>query len=517
MDSGLRGYSQRVTLISGPPRSYWIASAEAPFHPPAVEDATTEVAVVGGGIAGLCTAWELARAGRAVTVLEAGRIVAGVTGHTTAKLTAQHGLVYGHLRGTFGPETARQYATAQTEALEHAAATADELGVDCELERVPAYAYTETDDGLAAVTAEVDAATEAGLDASFTIDTGLPFSVQGAVRLENQAQFHPRRYLLALAADLAARGGRIFEGSRVADIDFDTSPITLRLGSGIELRAHEVVIATHYPIVDRVRLYGRLRPRREGVVTARIAADADPAGMYWTAEDRTRSVRTAPLPDGRRLLIVTGEVFRPGSPDVTGRFERLAAWAADRFGVTEIAHHWAAQDNATTDGLPFIGSLPGTDHAYVAAGFGGWGMSNGIAAGRLIAGLIGGDPPEWSGIFDPARVHPAKEALRFASFQKQVVGHYVGDRIATHRGDPDALAPGEGAVMRIGGERLALFRGEDGQLQTLTATCTHLGCIVGFNDAERTWDCPCHGSRFDLDGSVIEGPARHPLEPRDLA
>jgi glycine/D-amino acid oxidase-like deaminating enzyme/nitrite reductase/ring-hydroxylating ferredoxin subunit len=494
-----------------------MASAEAPFHPPVVEDLTTDVAVVGGGIAGLCTAWELARAGRDVTLVEAGRIVAGVTGHTTAKLTAQHGLIYDHLRASFGPDTATQYATAQTEAIAHAAATADELGIDCELERVPAYAYTETDEGLAAITAEVDAATAAGLDASFTVDTGLPYPVRGAVRVEDQAQFHPRRYLLALAADFAARGGRIFEGSRVADIDLDDDPFVLRLGSGIEIQALEVVIATHYPVVDRVRLFGRLKPRREAVVATPIAAEADPAGMYWTAEDRIRSVRTAPLPDGRRLLIVTGEVFTPGSPDVAGRFERLAAWAAERFGVTELAHHWAAQDNTTTDGLPFIGRLPGTERAFVATGFGGWGMSNGIAAGRLIAGLITADPPAWADLFNPSRVHPAKEAMRFASFQKQVVGHFVGDRIATRHGEADDLAPGEGAVVHADGERLAVYRGEDGRLRSLSAKCTHLGCVVGFNDAERTWDCPCHGSRFDLDGSVIQGPATEPLERHDRA
>lgn len=514
MEPRLWGYPVAVSLISGRPRSYWIASTEAPFHPPAIEDFATEVAVVGAGIAGLSTAWELVRAGRTVTVLEAGRIASGVTGHTTAKLTAQHGLIYDHLRGLYGAEAARQYATAQTEAIEHVAAVADEIGAECEFERVPAYTYSETNEGLGAITDEVDAATEAGLEASFAVETGLPYPVRGAVRVENQAQFHPRRYLLALAAAITARGGRIFESSRVVDLETDASPFVLRLGSGTRIRAEEVVLATHYPIIDRVRFFTRLAPRREVVVAAPISAEADPAGVYWTGEDRTRSVRTAPLPDGRRLLIVTGEVFRPGTVEVTGRFERLAEWTAERFGVNGLTYHWAAQDSATTDRLPFVGRLPGGQHVYVATGFGGWGMSNGIAAGRLIAGLVAGDPPEWADLFDPSRVHPRKEAVRFASFQKQVAQHYVGDRIHKRPSETDELGPGEGAVLRIDGERRAVYRDEDGELHSLVAKCTHLGCIVGFNDAERTWDCPCHGSRFGLDGNVIEGPAIAPLERR---
>ncbi|GAB3651604.1 FAD-dependent oxidoreductase [Glycomyces tarimensis] len=498
----------------GPPESYWIASTDAGPHPKLNADLDFDVAVIGGGIAGLCAAWELARAGRSVAVLEAGRLAAGVTGHTTAKLTVQHGLVYAHLRETFGAEAARMYAESQTAAMEHAFTVAEALGIDCELERAPAYTYTETEEGVDLVRAEVEAARRAGLDASFVSQTGLPYPVAGAIRLENQAQFHPRQYLLALADDLLAHGGRIFEGTRVVDAELGGSPAVLATEDGPEVRAREVVVATHYPVLDRLRLFSRLSPRRELVVAAPIPAAADPAGMYITQEGGTRSVRTAPYREGERLLIVTGERFTPGDADVASRFERLAEWTTERFGVTDFAYHWAAQDNDTTDKLPFIGRVPGNeDHVYVATGFGGWGMSNGILAGRLIAALAAGEPPEWSGLYDPSRLHPTKEATQFASFQKEVAKHFIGDRLSGpgKATTPEALRPGEGAVMKVDGERRAVYRDDDGSLHMLSAVCTHLGCVVGFNNAERSWDCPCHGSRFDVDGSVINGPATAPL------
>lgn len=514
MEARTSGYADAMTVNLGPLESYWIASAAAADHAALDADLEVDVAVVGGGIAGLCTAWELTRAGRSVAVLEAGRVAAGVTGHTTAKLSVQHGLCYAQLRRRFGAEAARRYALSQSAAVEHAFATAEALSIDCQLERSDSYVYTETREGVPAIREEVDAARAAGLEASFVTETGLPYPVAGAVRIAGQAQFHPRRYLLGLVEGILAGGGRIFERTRVVGMERDGDPVVLAVEGGPEVRAKDAVVTTHYPVFDRLRLFSRLSPYREVVVAGAIAAEADPGGMYITSEGGTRSVRTAPYTGGKRLLIVTGESFTPGSEDVRDRFERLAGWTAERFGITDLACHWAAQDNTTTDGVPFVGRFPGGDpHVYVATGFGGWGMSNGIMAGRLITALANGEAPAWAGLYDPSRLHPAKEARGFVSFQKEVAAHFVGDRIAgsgTAR-TPADLRPGEGAVMKIDGERRAVYRGLDGGVRALSATCTHLGCLVGFNNAERTWDCPCHGSRFDVDGGVLGGPATRPL------
>ncbi|KNB50471.1 FAD-dependent oxidoreductase [Streptomyces caatingaensis] len=507
-------------MVTQPPdEPYWMSTTPVTSYPPLGTGAgvDVDVAVVGGGIAGLSTAWELARAGRSVAVLEAGRIAEGVSGRTTAKVTALHGLVYARLRRTRGPDGARLYARSQQDAVEHVAEVARLLGVDCELERRAAYTYVTEAAGRGTVREEVNAAEQAGLEAAFTERTGLPFRVEAAVRLPGQAQFHPRKYLLALAEDVVARGGAVFEHSRVVRLHEGT-PCRLGTENGAAVTARDVVVATHYPVFDRALLFSRLSPRRELVVTGAIPAAQDPGGMFVTEEGTRRSVRTAPLPDGRRLLIVTGESFAPGTADVAARFERLAAWARERFPALEPGVRWATQDNDSTDTVPLVGRFhPRARRTWVATGFGGWGMSGGVMAGTLLAELIDGRRPPWADLYDPRRLWSAvREAPAFLRHQTGVARHFLGDRLRAPGPDRVAdIAPGTGAVVRVDGRHCAVYRDEHGTAHAVSARCTHLGCLVAFNAAERSWDCPCHGSRFATDGSVLQGPALRPLEERD--
>jgi Rieske Fe-S protein len=276
-----------------------------------------------------------------------------------------------------------------------------------------------------------------------------------------------------------------------------------------------VVVATHYPVFDRAMLFARLSVRRELVVAAAMPAADAPAGIFITREQNTRSVRTAPYPDGRRLLVVTGEPFTPGEGTVTDRFERLLDWTATHFPTAEVVYRWAAQDTGSLDGVPYIGPFhPGARHTWVATGFGGWGMSTGVMAGRLLTGLIGEAPPPWASLYDPRRVKPMSEAVPALKLTAKVARHFVGDRLSSHVDSVDLIPRGQGAVTRLGGERCAVYRDHDGTVTAVSATCTHLGCIVRFNDAETAWECPCHGSRFAVDGTVLQGPANRPLEPR---
>ncbi|MFL6100347.1 MAG: FAD-dependent oxidoreductase, partial [Actinomycetales bacterium] len=353
--------------------------------------------------------------------------------------------------------------------------------------------------------------------ATFVTETGLPFPVAGAIRVEDQAQFHPRKYLLALVDDLIANGGSVFERSRVVALDED-EPCAVTTEHGQRVVARDVVVATNYPVFDRSMFFTRLVPQREPVLAARIPRDRDPHGTYITWEHGTRSARTAPYDDGQRLLIVTGEGFRPGEGPVLERYERLLEWTRQRFPDAEVTYRWSAQDTGTPDKLPYIGLMhPGTDHVYVVTGFAGWGMTNGVLAGQLLSRLILNDPPDWAQLYDPRRLHFAKEAGPVLRQQAKVVRHFVGDRIrASHADSLEDIAPGTGAVVRVNGERCAVYRTPAGDLRAVSATCTHLGCIVHFDDADPSWECPCHGSRFGIDGSVLEGPATRPLEPTDL-
>lgn len=494
------------------PASFWIETAPAQAPRPRLQGAVAaEVAVLGGGIAGVTTALLLAEAGVDVVLLEAGRLGRGVTGHTTAKVTSQHGMVYSRLRSRFGPEAARLYGQANEAGLAWIAERVERDGIACDFRRQAAYLYASDGFDLAKLEAEAEAAIEAGLPASLVGEAPLPYPVEAAVRFDDQAEFHVGRYLPALAGRFEAAGGRIFEESRALAVGAGPPCRVSTAAGGVS--ADRVVVATHYPFLDRSLAFARVHPHRSYVVVCDVEGPPPP-GMHISAGSPTRSIRAVPL-DGRELLLVGGEGHRTGEGGDTGeRYHRLEEFGRRHWKVRSVEYRWSTQDNATIDGLPYVGRLtPRSDRVFMATGFAKWGMTGGTAAGLLLRDLLLGRDNPWAAVFDPNRRPPLAAGPKLLKENARVGFHFLGDRLRK-RGSRrlTELAPGEGDVVRHEGQKVAGHRRDDGTLVAVSTRCTHLGCQLNWNAAERSWDCPCHGSRFSPEGEVLQGPAVHELE-----
>ncbi len=499
------------------PVSYWIDSTPETAFPPLEEGLSVDVAILGAGITGLTAATLLKEAGKTVAVLDAKRIVRGVTGYTTAKLTSGHGLVYDRLIKSFGLDGARTYAESNEAAIEHVARWVAERGIECDFERTSNYVYTESESEVEGIQAEVEAAAKVGLPVSFVTETELPYPVAGAIELANQAQFHPRKYLLPLAEVIPGEGSHVFEQTRALDVR-QGDPCRVATDRGT-LEARDVVLATHIPFLDRGLFFAKAHPYRGYALTVEIDEAAAPAGMYITSTQPSRTIRSIPRAGGGTLLLLGGEGHKPGEEaDTEARYRTIETFAGERFGATTVTHRWSTQDYISVDHVPYIGKLGRrAEHLYVATGFNKWGLTSGTLAAMILSDLILGRPNPWANLYDANRLTARASARAFFSENARVAAHFVGDRLRRSKGRPaEELRPGEGAVLKIGGERLGVSRDDEGTLHAVSAVCTHLRCIVGWNAAERSWDCPCHGSRFSPTGTVIEGPAVDDLPARLL-
>jgi glycine/D-amino acid oxidase-like deaminating enzyme/nitrite reductase/ring-hydroxylating ferredoxin subunit len=501
--------------LSGRPTSVWMDTAPHTTYPPLGESLAVDVCVVGGGILGLLCAELLKHAGKTVAVLEADRVATGVTGYTTAKVTVLHGLIYDQVRSHFGDEGARHYAEANSAGLALIADRVAEGGIECDFRRRPALTYAEDGSDLESLHKEVDAARAAGLDAALVDDVDLPWHVAGAVRLEDQAEFHPRRFLLSVADAIHGDGSHVLERSRVTGVD-DGDPCRVRTDTGAEVTAGAVVLATHYPTLDRGLFFARLSAERSYAIGIRTRG-RPPQGMFLSTESPSHSVRATPY-DGGELLIVGGESHKTGTGDPVERCAALEAWARERFDVESVEYRWSAQDAMPADGIPYVGKLsPVARRVWTASGFKKWGITNGAAAAIMLSDAILGRENPWTATFDANRFKPLAAAPKLVKEQISVGAHFFGDRLAPPDvRSLDQLAPGEGGIVKVERDKVAAFRDDEGVVHAVSPICTHLYCQVSFNAAERSWDCPCHGSRFATDGTVIQGPAVSPLERKGL-
>jgi glycine/D-amino acid oxidase-like deaminating enzyme/nitrite reductase/ring-hydroxylating ferredoxin subunit len=501
-------------------RSLWIETTPETTYPQLGQNVDVDVVVVGAGITGVMTAWLLKQEGRRVALVDMLRVGEGATGYTTAKLTVGHNLIYADLLKKHGEETARAYAASNQWAIERLEELVSSHEIDCDWEHASNYVYTEDKERLSDLREEVEAARRAGVSAELTTETDLPFPVLGAVRIDAQAQFHPQKFLQGLAAQIVGDGSHVFEQTRVRDVRSGDHCVVSTDQSEGALRGCHVVLATHLPFLDRGLFFAKAHPQKSYAVAAQIAQSQAPFGMYISAEQPTRSVRSTPGANGSRFLIIGGEGHKPGRDDDTRRrYKTLETFLNDRFDSGEVVHRWSTHDFVPLDQLPYVGRLRRSDERLlIATGFAKWGLTKGVVAAAIVTDTILGRANPWATVYDAKRLSLKNSAAKFVAENAKVGSWFIGDRVRPRDGPDDInrLEPGEGTVARIGRRHVAAHRSDEGRLHALSARCTHLGCLVGWNQADRTWECPCHGSQFGADGSLLQGPATEPLPPVDL-
>lgn len=477
--------------------------------------ASIDVCVIGAGIAGLSVAYHLAVNGMKVVVVEARSIGAGMTSCTTAHLATALDDRFTTLIRRRGDEVARNGAQAHKVAIDIIERIVADEQIDCGFARVSGFLFAASPSDNQLLHDEAVAAHKLGIDVEHLAQVPLAgFRGGECLRFSRQGRFEPMAYLGGLAKAIVRHGGIIATNTRVKSIE-DGSPAKVTTDDGFEMKAQDVVVATNSPVNDRVRLHTKQFPYMTYVIGLRVPAGL-PDALIWDTVDPYHYCRLAgkPGPDGSDTLLVGGEDHKTGqASDGEHRFAQLEAWAHAHFPTAgKVTHKWAGQVLETLDGLAHIGRNPGDEHIYVVTGDSGMGMTHGTIAGLLIPSLIAGENHPWKEAFDPGRT-PIRGAGEFVSENANVAWQYTDYLTGSEVDSLDEIEPESGAIVRSGLTKIAVYRDEKGDLHKCSALCPHLGAVVHWNAAEKTWDCPAHGSRFDCEGKVIQGPANTNLTP----
>ncbi|AJY77954.1 (2Fe-2S)-binding protein [Paenibacillus beijingensis] len=493
--------------------SFWLASTEVSSFDKLTTDLTVDVAVVGGGITGISLAYLLAKEGKQVALLDAGRLLNGTTGNTTAKITAQHDLIYDELIHHIGEEKARLYYEANDEAIAFIRNTVLENKISCDFAEENAYIYTTAEANIAMIDKEWKAYEKLGIPGLRADRIPLPVDAKASIVMPNQARFHPLAYLKHLIKHFINNGGQIFEETTAMSINPGSPLTTVVTRDGTQVKCRDVVSCSHFPFYDVSGFYfARLYAERAYVLGVKLNGDY-PGGMYLSADSPPRSIRSVSF-NGEDLLLVGGERHKTGQGICTMKhYERLETFVRDTFGSCEIPYRWSAQDLTTLDKVPYIGHVVKNEpHAYIATGYRKWGMTSSTAAALLLKDMILGIDNRYEDLYTPSRFYADPSLKTFLVENADVAKHLINGKLEWVTREPEDVRPDEGAVVRVNGKRAGAYREADGTLYVVDTTCTHMGCEVQWNAGERTWDCPCHGSRFSFSGEVIEGPAKKSLK-----
>ena len=462
--------------------------------------------VIGAGITGFTTALMLKKAGKNVMLVDASSPGFGTTGGTSAHINNFADTTFKEAESAFGEKGAQLFASAITEGAGIIGQNVKDYKIECDYEDKTAYIYAEDDNQVKQLTSVYDGLVQVGIKAEFVDDVPIPIPFKTAVKVEGQAQFHPLKYLLGLQKQYLALGGDLMENVRIEKISSENGVHTAE-SSQITIKAKNIVYATHMPPNINV-LNVECAPYRSYVLGVKLKNDKYPDALVYDLEDPYHYFRTHEI-DGEKLLIAGGNDHKTGHDDPEKVFNDLENYVRKYFSVSSVKYKWSSQYYIPVDGLPYIGQMPLTAKGiYCATGYNGNGMMFGSVAGKILSDLVISGDSVYKDLFDPCRVKPIDSFTEFVTENADVAYHFVADRFKIH--DTDSLkriAAGTGKVVEVDGKKVAAYRDEKGEIHALNPICTHMKCVVNWNQEEKSWDCPCHGARFDIDGKVLTGPA----------
>jgi glycine/D-amino acid oxidase-like deaminating enzyme/nitrite reductase/ring-hydroxylating ferredoxin subunit len=501
-------------------RSVWMGEGPVADAPPLTGDAEADVAVVGSGIAGLSVAYELARQGRSVIVIDRGTIGGGMTARTTAHLASELDDYYHELIRVRGEDEARRLHESQVAAINRIEAICRDERIECDFRRLDGYCIPSEEGGGDLLEREFEACRKLGVDVEWAERAPMPGLDSGrCLRFGGQGRFHPTHYLAGLARAILEAGGRLFGDTAYVAHREEDGGVRLDTEAGPSVHARAAVFATNSPVNNKVKLHTRQTPMRTYAIAGRVPRGSVPDALVWDTLEAYHYVRLQELSETEDWLIVGGEDHRTGeASDMDRRIGALAEWTRRRYPeFGEVEYSWSGQVMEPIDFMPFSGRNPGEDNVYVHTGDSGQGITNGVAGALTIAPLILGQDSRFAEIFDPGRksLTSVPSLAEFAEGQAGVVKNLAEHLGPGEIGSEAELSPGQGGILRRGAKKIAVYRAVDGTVSERLAVCTHAGCVVHWNDFEKCWDCPCHGSQFAPGGEVLNGPAVTPLAEAD--
>ena len=484
--------------------------------PPLGEFLETDICIVGAGIFGLTCAYYLTKLGYKVTVLEKDNIGEKATGHTTAKITSQHGLFYDYLTNSYSQKFAKDYLEANEQAITNIKNIIDEEKINCDFEYQNSYVYTTKKEDVTAIKKEVSSLEDLGFNCEFVTKAGLPFEIEGAVCFKHQAQFHPLKYLSGLCKCITTRGGNIYTNTTVFDVKKEGSNY-ITFSKDFKVKSKYVIIATHYPFINFPGFYFLKMYQSTSYLIAIDAKKTLFNGMYISSNNPAISFRTAKYND-KELLIIGGGDYKTGQPtSYEDSYGLLEQEAKKYYPDCDVLFRWNTRDCIPLDKIPYIGSYSSLmPHMYVGTGFKKWGMTSSNVAANIIVDRICGKQNKFAYLFDSSRLKPIKNAAEMKNMIVQSANPLLFNKLRPANMNFDEIANNSGSIIEINNQKVGIYKNPDGKIYAIKPVCTHLGCLLSWNDVDKTWDCPCHGSRFNYDGKNLYDPAFKDLDVYDL-